>query len=221
MEMTPERWQYTRAYLSSTFGDVDAHLAGLMQEAVSAGLPNIAVSPEVGRLLSMLVSTTEGRCAIEVGTLAGYSAIWMARALQDGGKLYTIEAEDKHATFAQQQLARAGVADRVEVLRGEGLDVLDRLARELAAGSVDFVFLDAVKTEYPAYFEKVRPLLKVGGWLVADNVLGAGSWWIDDEDNASRKAVDELSRTVASDPHFMATAVPLREGLLLARRIQA
>lgn len=221
MEMTPERWDYTRAYLRNTFGDEDAHLAGLMSEAVAAGLPDIAVSPEVGRLLSMLVSTTEGRCAIEVGTLAGYSAIWMARALRDDGMLYSIESEDKHAAFAEQQLARAGVGDRVEVLRGKGLGVLDRLASELSPGSVDFVFLDAVKTEYPAYFQKVRPLIKVGGWLVADNVLGAGSWWIDAEDNDSRNAVDELNRTLASDPAFVATAVPLREGLLLARRIAA
>lgn len=219
MDMTPERWSYTRDYLRRTFGDEDQHLASLMDEAVAAGLPPIAVSPEVGRLLSMLVSTTEGRCAIEVGTLGGYSAIWMARALHEDGKLYTIEAEAKHADFAEQQLARAGVADRVVVKRGMGLEVLDELARDLGPGSVDFVFLDAVKTEYPQYFEKVRPLLKVGGWLVADNVLGAGSWWIDAEDNDSRNAVDQLNRTLASDPDFVATAVPLREGLLLARRV--
>ncbi len=221
MDMTPERWNYTRDYLRKTFGDEDAHLAGLMQEAVRAGLPDIAVSPEVGRLLTLLVQTSEGRRGIEVGTLAGYSAIWLARGLRDDGKLYTIEAEDKHAAFAEEQLARAGVAERVEVIRGKGLEVLDRLAAELGPGSVDFVFLDAIKTEYPDYFRKVRPLIKVGGWLIADNVLGAGNWWVDDEQNASRQAADELNRTLASDPDFLATAVPLREGVLLARRISA
>lgn len=219
MEMTPERWDYTNAYLHRTFGDVDAHLAGLMDEAVAKGIPAIAVSPEVGRLLQLLVSTTDGRCAIELGTLAGYSAIWMARGLQPGGKLYTVELEEKHAAFAEEQLKRAGVADRVEVLRGKALDVLDDLATKLGPSSVDFLFFDAVKSEYPAYFQKARALVKKGGWLVADNVLGAGDWWIDAERNASRKAVDELNRTLASDPDFLVTAVPLREGVLLARRM--
>lgn len=218
MEMTPERWAYTNDYLHRTFGDVDDHLAGLMADAVAQGIPAIAVSPEVGRLLQLLVSTTEGRCVVEVGTLAGYSAIWMARGLRQGGKLYTIEPAEKHAAFAEEQFRRAGVADRVEVIRGKGLEVLDRLADELGPSSVDLVFLDAIKTEYPAYFAKARPLIKAGGWLVADNVLGAGDWWIDDEQHPSRQAVDELNRTLVSDPDFLPTLAPLREGVLLARR---
>lgn len=219
MEMTPERWSYTREYLRRTFGAEDEHLAHLMKEAVASGLPDIAVSPEVGKLLALLVSTTEGRTAIEVGTLAGYSAIWIARALKPGGRLYTIEAVPRHADFAERALAEAGVADRVEVRRGTGLDELERLSEELPPASVDFLFLDAVKMEYPAYFAKARGLIRPGGWLVADNVLGTGSWWIDDEGNASRRAVDELNRALASDPAFLATGVPLREGLLLARRL--
>lgn len=220
MDMTPERWQYTRDYLRRTFGAQDAHLDGLMDEATRAGLPDIAVSPEVARLLKMLTQTTPGRLAIELGTLAGYSAIWIARGLKPGGKLYTVELDDKHADFAQDQLAKAGVDDRVELIRGAGIEVLEDLAQRLAPGSVDVVFFDAIKTEYPAYFERARPLIAVGGWLIADNVLGAGSWWIDDEENASRAAVDELNRTLAADDDFEATCVPLREGLLLAQRVR-
>lgn len=218
MEMTPDRWTYTNDYLRRTFGDVDEHLAGLMDEAVRAGIPAISVSPDVGRLLQLLVSTTGGQRVIEVGTLAGYSAIWMARGLRPGGKLYTIEPNEKHAAFAEEQVRKAGVADRVEVIRGTGLEVLERLAKELGPSSVDLVFLDAIKTEYPAYFEKARDLIRPGGWLVADNVLGAGDWWIDDEQHPSRQAVDRLNRTLAADPDFLATLVPLREGVLLARR---
>jgi predicted O-methyltransferase YrrM len=220
MEMTPERWDYTRDYLGRTFGAQDEHLSGLMDDAASRGIPAIAVSAEVGRLLTLLTSTTPGRLAIEVGTLAGYSAIWLARGLREGGKLHTIELKDEHADFAEEQYAKAGVADRVVQERGSGLDVLERLAKELEPGSVDVVFLDAVKTEYPEYFRIARPLIAKGGWLIGDNVLGAGSWWIDAEDNDSRNAVDELNRTVAADPDFEATCVPLREGLLLARRVR-
>lgn len=220
MEMTPERWDYTNAYLRRRFGDVDEHLAGLMDDAIAQGIPAIAVSPEVGRLLQLLASTTEGRCAVELGTLAGYSGIWIARGLQPGGKLYSVELEEKHAAFAERQFERAGVGDRVEVVRGKALDVLDKLAGELGPSSVDVLFFDAVKTEYPSYFAKARPLLKKGGWLVADNVLGAGDWWIDAEGHPSREAVDELARAVAADPDFLATEVPLREGLLLARRVR-
>jgi caffeoyl-CoA O-methyltransferase len=220
MQMTPDRWTYTRDYLRRTFGAQDDHLEGLMEEAVRAGLPDIAVSPEVGRLLMMMAQTTQGRLAIEVGTLAGYSAIWLARGLQEGGKLYTIELDPKHADFAEQQLAKAGVIERVELLRGAGLEVLDDLVARLQPGSVDVLFVDAVKTEYPAYFAKARALIGVGGWFIADNVLGAGDWWIDDEEHRSRAAVDELSRTLAADEDFEACCVPLREGVLLARRVR-
>lgn len=220
MEMTPERWSYTREYLSRTFGQQDDHLAGLMDDAKAAGLPDIAVSADVGWLLKLLTATTRGRLAIEVGTLAGYSGIWIARGLSDRGRLHTIEIEERNADFAAEQFKKAGVGDRVVLERGAGLEVLPKLAAELAPGSVDVAFIDAVKMEYPAYWRHLRPLIAVGGWFIADNVLGAGSWWIDSEDNASRNAVDELNRTLAADADFETTCVPLREGVLLARRVR-
>jgi len=218
MEMTPERWRATSTYLRETFGREDRQLAGLMGEAVEAGLPDIAVSADVGRLLHLLTGMTQGRLAVEVGTLAGYSAIWLARGLRPEGRLITIELDPGHAAFAERQLDLAGVGDRTEVRRGAGLDVLASLRNELAPGSVDVLFLDAVKTEYPAYFRLGRELIAPGGLLIADNVLGAGDWWIDDREHPARQAVDELNRTLAADPDFDAAAVPLREGLLLARR---
>ena len=132
--MTPELWEFLESYSQEVFGSEDEHLAGLMEEATAAGLPDIAVSADVGRLLQMLTSMTEARLAIEVGTLGGYSAIWIARGLRSGGRLITIEIEERHARFAREQFTRAGVADQVEIRLGAGIEVLDDLAARAGAG---------------------------------------------------------------------------------------
>ncbi len=207
------------AYSKEVFGTEDAHLAGLMKEAVAKGLPDIAVCAEVGRLLMILTSMTRGKLAIEVGTLGGYSGIWIARGLSDGGKLITIEVEDLHADFAQMQFERAGVADRVKIRRGKGLDVLPLLADELTPGSVDVVFLDAIKLEYCDYWKLIRPLIAPGGLILADNIYGS-DWTIDQEDDPQRIAVDRFNRMLVSDDDFEVTAVPLRQGVLIGRRVQ-
>jgi caffeoyl-CoA O-methyltransferase len=222
MEITPQRWEYTNTYSREVFGREDQHLAGLMKEAVARGLPDIAVSADVGRMLMILTSMTRAKMAIEVGTLGGYSGIWLARGLarEPGSKLITIESEKLHADFAQEQFKKAKVADRIELRRGAALDLLPRLARELAPGSVDVIFLDAVKTEYPEYWKIVRPLIALGGLIIADNVYGSGDWWIDDVGNPSRDAADRFNRLVAGDQDFEAVAVPLRQGVLIGRRMR-
>lgn len=219
MEMTPQRWQFTNNYSRDVFGRQDEHLAGLMKEAIARGLPDVAVNSEVGRLLLILTSMTKGLLAIEVGTLGGYSGMWLARGLAPGGKLITIEPEKLHADFAQDQFKRAGLADRIELIRGTGLEVLPELAKRYSSGSVDIVFLDAIKTEYPAYWKIVRPMIAVGGLIIGDNAYGSGDWWIDNVGNPSREAADQFNRLVASDPDFEAVAVPLREGVLIGRRM--
>jgi predicted O-methyltransferase YrrM len=228
MQMTPERWEYTCRYLREVFGAQDRHLANLMRDAVAAGLPDIAVSADVGRLLMILTSMTRGRLALEVGTLAGYSGIWIARGLKPGGRLLTIESEPAHAAFAREQFRTSGVEDRVSVREGKALDLLPQLVRELDPGSVDFVFLDAVKEEYPRYWELAKPLIGAGGLIVIDNILGGGcrpggssqgGWWIDSAGNPSREAAVKVSRMIANDPDFEAVAVPIREGVLIGRRM--
>lgn len=213
MTMTPERWAFLNEYARKVFGEEDPQLATLMDRAEQAGLPRIAVSPDVGKLLYILTSLTPGRLAIEVGTLAGYSAIWIARGLAPGGKLMTIEIDDDHADFAQAEFRQAGLDDRVEVLRGPALDVLEDLEDRLEPDSVDLVFIDAAKSEYSAYFELARDLVAPGGLLVADNVYGTGRGWIDEG-----HGTDEFNRLVAADPEFDATATPMREGVLIARK---
>ncbi|MHC4143048.1 MAG: O-methyltransferase [Planctomycetota bacterium] len=197
MKMTDDRWDYTNEYSREVFGKQDGHLAGL---------------------LMMLTSMTRARLALEVGTLGGYSGIWIARGLAEGGRLITIEREPNHAAFAQRQFERAAVVDRVEIRIGAALEVLPRLAGELGPGSVDVVFIDAEKTEYCEYWQSVRPLVAVGGVVLADNVLGTGSEWIDQQDRPQPRAVDRFNRLVAGDDAFEAVAMPLRQGVLFARR---
>jgi len=211
--MTPERWIFLEGYAEEVFGTSDAHLAGLMDRAVDAGLPAISVSPDVGRLLKILVSMTDGRLAIEMGTLAGYSAIWIARGLADDGKLITVESNDEYADFAEAEFEKAGVAAKVEVVRGAALDVIPGLVDRLGTSSVDFVFIDAVKTEYVDYFRGIKPLVKSGGLVVGDDAYGTRAGWLDEG-----YGTDAFNRHIAADPDFDAVGVLISDGIVLARR---
>jgi predicted O-methyltransferase YrrM len=213
MTMTPERWEFTERYSQEVFGSEDEHLESVMTRAVDAGIPSIAVSADVGRLLKILVSMTDGQRAIELGTLAGYSAIWIARGLRPDGKLTTIEFEPKHAEFARREIAAAGESSRVDVVEGAALEVVPELAEKWGPETVDFVFIDAVKAEYVDYFSQVKPLIKAGGLLVADNVYGTGAGWIDEG-----YGTDAFNRVVAADTDFESVALPLRQGVMVARR---
>lgn len=219
--MTPERWDYTSDYLCDVFGKQDAHLAGLMDEATRAGIPDIAVSADVGRMLKLMTSMTRAKLIVEVGTLAGYSGIWLARGLAPGGRMVTVELMPKHAAFARKQYEKAGVSDRIEIVEGAALDVLPKLAERFGPSSVDVVFLDAVKTEYPDYWKIIRPMIAPGGLIMADNVLGSGAWWIDNNEDPTRNAADRFNHLVAGDKDFEAIAVPMRQGVLIGRRKSA
>lgn len=213
MPMTPERWKYLSDYADEVFGHQDQVLTDLQERFDAAGLPTMAISADVGRFLQILVSLTPGRLAIELGTLAGYSAIWIARGLSEDGKLITVEYQDRHSDFAQRELDTAGLADKVEIVRGPALDVIPDLLKRFGPRSVDFVFIDAVKEEYVAYFDAMREMIAVGGLVVADNVYGTAEGWIDEG-----YGTDDFNRLLAADPDFEATATPMRAGLLIARR---
>ncbi len=226
LEHTTDRWDALQAYTREVFGAQDEQLRTLMPRAIAAGIPDIAVDASVGRLLRTLCAMTNAgkgaAVAIELGTLAGYSAIWIARGLRrdPAGRLYTIEPEPHHANFALREFSAAGVADRIEIRRSTALEELPRLRDQLGDESVDFAFLDAIKTEYTDYLLALRPMMRRGGLIVADNVLG-GSKWVTDPPGSSdyRDAIDRFNRTVASDSWFETSCVPLREGLMIARRL--
>ncbi|MEA1903114.1 MAG: O-methyltransferase [Actinomycetota bacterium] len=213
MPMTNERWNFLLDYPKEIFGSVDPRLETLMDRAVEAGLPPISITHGSGQLLKLLASLTNGRIAIEVGTLGGFSGICIARGLAPDGRLITVEYSDLHADFAQGEFDAAGLGDRVEIVRGAALDVLPGLVEGLGPDSVDFLFIDAVKDEYISYFEVVKPALAPGALAVADNVYGIGKGWLDEG-----FGTDDFNKHVAADTDFDATTVHVGGGLLIARR---
>ena len=218
MAMTDERWWYLNRYVTEVFGQEDAAFADLAADAERHGLPNIAVSADIGRFLEILVSMTPGRLVVEVGTLGGYSTMWIARGLHPEGRVITLEVNDTHADFAERHFAAAVIGDRIEVRRGPALDLLPVLAADVGPESVDFAFIDADKREYPDYVEAVKPLVRPGGLVVMDNVLGAGGRWIDDLSHPGAAATDRMNRAFAADPAFTTTALGARAGILVARK---
>lgn len=213
MAMTDQRWRFLHDYPHEVFGEKDEQLDTLMDRAVDAGLPSIAISHGSGQLLKLLVSLTRGRLALEIGTLGGFSGIWIARGLAPNGRLITAEYSDLHADFAQKEFENAELGDQVEIVRGAALDVLPGIAEDLGSDSVDFVFIDAAKSEYMAYFDIVKPLVASGGLVVADNVYGTGQGWIDEG-----FGTDDFNRHVAADRAFEATTLAVGAGLLVARK---
>jgi len=214
--MTPERWQRTRDYITTLFAHEDERQRGLMQRAVNAGMPSIDAGPETGRLLQLMVMITGGQLAIEVGTLAGASTIWMARGLAPGGRVITVELSSKHAEFARAEIDAAGVGDRVTIRQGRGLEVVPALVRELGSDAAGLVFLDAERSEYPALIDHVHTLLRPGGVLAVDNALAAKKWTADPVPAGERPdEMDTLNRNMSADPRFACTLLPVGNGVLI------
>lgn len=172
------------------------------------GIPRIQVGPSEGRLLELLLRMVHAKKVVEVGTLAGYSAIWMARALPPGGRLYTIEHDPRHAEIARRSFDQAGVADRVDLRVGEGLDVLAELVSE---GPFDAVFVDADKSGYPAYGRWAAENLRPGGLLLGDNSYYFGKLLA--EDDPSAEAMRRFHREAAAA--FDTVCIGTPDGLLL------
>lgn len=228
--MTPQRCEATNSYVRSLCPDPDDQMRTLMDRAIGAGLPAIAISSDVGRLLFILARRAsvgrEKPLALELGTLAGYSGLWILRGLGPAGRLITVEPAHKHANFAQKEFQTAGVAHRVEIIRRPALHALPDLAGGLGPESLDLAFVDAVKAEYPLYVAALRPLIRKGGVLILDNALGSGGWWISDppdqtpvEFHQQRDGVDRANRLLATDPDFITTILTNREGVLVAMRL--
>ena len=220
MAMTAERWNTTTAYLADVCGESGGPLVGHAERAKAAGLPSIAVSADVGRVLSVLTSLTQAQTVVEVGTLGGYSTMWLARSVRPGGKVHTIELSENHAQFAQSEFDRAGLADRIQIHRGAALDVLPGLVTQLGPQSVDVVFLDAVKREYASYVDLLADSIVPGGLLLADNVLSAGSSWVGDGTQWA-EVMDAFNRRIVADSRFETAILSQREGLMVARRREA
>jgi len=199
-------------YIVGLFSAEDELLASLREEADRTGLPPIAISADEGRLLQVLLTSINARRVLEVGTLGGYSAICMARALPPGGRLLSIEINEEHATFARRYIDRAGLGDRIEVRVGRALDVLPALDGE----RFDAIFLDADKEPLPTYFEWALRLVRPGGLIIGDNALWGGRAYDGDQPDDKTRGVREFNRRMATDPRVMGIIVPTHDGVAIA-----
>src|SRR6516165_4797571 len=172
--MTQEQWTAVDRYLTDLLVPPDPALDAALQASAAAGLPPIHVSPNQGKLLQLLARVQGARSILEIGTLGGYSTIWLARALPAGGRLLTLEADPRHAAVARANLARAGVADVVELRPGPAQETLPQLAAE-GRGPFDLIFIDADKPSYPDYLAWALRLSRRGSLIIADNVVRNGA----------------------------------------------
>jgi predicted O-methyltransferase YrrM len=204
--MPQQQWTSVDDYIESALVPADPVLDAALQASADAGLPDISVSPAQGKMLHLLALGQGARRILEIGTLGGYSAIWLARALPSGGRLITLEADPGHAEVARANLANAGLADVSEVRTGRALDTLPLLE---SAGDepFDLVFVDADKPSYPDYLAWSVRLSRPGTLIIADNVVRDG----DVIDAASKlpgvQGVRRFIEAMAAEPRVSATVV--------------
>ena len=201
-------------YVQRLYASEDDHLRRVRARADEAGMPTIQLPPATARALQVMVWAAGARRVVEVGTLAGYSAIWIARALPEDGELLTIEIDPDHAAVARRSLAAAGVADRVDVRVGDAAAILGGLGPD---GSFDVVFLDADKERYTVYLEEAARLLRRAGLLLADNAFWSGRV-LDPDSNEVAARLNHFNEVLSSDPRFEATILPVGDGLTVAVR---
>ncbi|HEX3946591.1 MAG TPA: O-methyltransferase, partial [Acidimicrobiales bacterium] len=184
----------------------DPALAQAQQAATDAGLPPIAVSPAQGKLLHILAKAQHARTILEVGTLGGYSTIWLARALPAGGRLVTLEIDPHHAEVAQTNIDRAGLTDKVEIRVGPGIESLPVLADE-GFGPIDFAFIDADKASNADYFRWAVKLARVGTTIVVDNVIRDGQVIEADSADPAVQGVRRFNEVLAAESRVTATEI--------------
>lgn len=204
--MSQERWTAVDRYINDLFIPPDPALEAALRAAAEAGLPEIQVTPSQGMLLHIMARATGAHDILEIGTLGGYSTIWLARALAPGGRLVTLEVEPRHAAVARANLARAGVAERVEVRLGRAVDSLAQLAAE-GRGPFDLVFIDADKPSTSAYFAWAMKLTRPGGLIITDNVVRNGAVIEADSRDSNVQGVRSFNAALAAEPRAVSTIV--------------
>jgi caffeoyl-CoA O-methyltransferase len=200
-----ETRRFIEQRLTQLFAPEDDGLQGALQAARDNDMPEIQISPLQGRLLQLLATACGARKILEIGALAGYSGIWLARALPPDGRLISLEVSEKHAAVARASLERAGVGDRAEVRVGPGAEQLPKLVDE---APFDFFFIDADKPGYPTYLDWAMKLSRPGSIIVADNCIRGGAPLRDNSEGEAR-ALGEYDNRVASDPRLLSVAFPM------------
>lgn len=191
-----------RRYFADALLTPDPALDAALARSAAAGLPPISVSPLQGKLLYLLARAVGACNILELGTLGGYSTIWLARALPPNGRVVTVEIDPKHAEVARQNLADAGLASKVELHLGRALDVLPQLA-----GPFDLIFIDADKAGIPDYFTRALKLSRPGSLIVVDNVVRRGKVIEAGSDDPNVRGVRRFNELVAAEPRVSATTL--------------
>jgi predicted O-methyltransferase YrrM len=204
--MTEALWATVDRYLADTIVKPDAALAGALDSSNAAGLPSINVSPSQGKFLQLLARLVNARSILEVGTLGGYSTIWLARALKPGGRLITLEADPRHAELARANIARAGLDRIVDVRLGPALETLPKIAAEQVA-PFDLIFIDADKPNTPQYFTWALELSHTGSIIVVDNVVRKGEVANPSSTDPSVRGMQRFFEVAAAEPRVDATAI--------------
>ena len=199
------------AYLAARTMPEDALLADLRKDAAREGLPTIHIAPEQGSFMQLLLKLARAREVVEVGTLGGYSAIWMARS---GARALTVEIDPRHAAFSRRWIARSDVADRISVRLGSGQEILPTLP-DLSA---DAAFLDADKSGYPGYLKECLRIVRPGGLILADNAFAFGELFADRPVDREVEAVRRFNDLMAATPGLHGIIVPIGDGLWVAVR---
>jgi caffeoyl-CoA O-methyltransferase len=192
--------------INSTFASEDDGLRGALEAGRRAGLPTIQISPAQGRLLQFLALSCRAHKILEIGSLAGYSGIWLARALPPGGRLITLELNPEHAEVVRGSFRRAGVGDRSEVRVGRALDLLPALESE---APFDLVFIDADKPPYAQYLDWALRLTRPGSIIVADNCIRQGKGFQQEPTDENTRGIVEYNRRAASDPRLVSIALSI------------
>ncbi len=200
--MSEKLWSDVDNYLEDVLIGDDPTLDATRKASRVAGLPDIAVSPTQGKLLHLMARMIGAKRILEVGTLGGYSAIWLARALPADGELITLEYEPKHADVARSNIRNASLDDRVTVLTGAAIDTLPTLG-----GLFDFSFIDADKKSNPDYFQWALKLSRQGSVIVVDNVVREGRVIETDSNDANIEGIRRLNTMIAAEPRVSATAI--------------
>jgi predicted O-methyltransferase YrrM len=200
--MSQELWTAVDCYITDLLVPSDAVLVGALEATAAAGIPAIAVSPNQGKLLMMFAQMLGARRILEIGTLGGYSTIWLARGMDANGRLITLEADARHADVARANIARAGLSDIVEVRLGKALDTLP-----LLDGPFDLIFIDADKVNYPEYLAWAVKLSRRGSVIVADNVVRKGAVIDGASGDPNVQGVRRFHEALAADPRLSATAI--------------
>jgi predicted O-methyltransferase YrrM len=202
--MSQDQWTTVDRYITDLFVPADPALDAALNSSNAAGLPAIHVAPNQGKLLHLLARTLGARKILEIGTLGGYSTIWLARALPAGGRLISLEADLKHAEVARDNIARASLSGVVEIRLGQALDTLPQLVPE---APFDLIFIDADKTGYSDYLAWSLKLSRPGTLIVADNVVRKGAVADPASADAKVQGVRRFNQLLAAEPRVSATVI--------------